>query len=159
MKLETLDELKECASLKGYLLGLDYGAKRVGVALVNCTVMMSMPQKSLDNDSNFLRNLQDIARVRMLRAIVIGWPLDKRGCETDGCADVMRFAERVSAHLGVPYFLQDERLTTKAAQALLRGSVRRKERDRLDNSIAAQQILETAMQRVHKCSSTSPLSR
>ena len=114
-------------------LGIDYGERRIGLALSDATGLLASPWKTMANDSdveNAARRLVDEARRLQgeeigLGAIVIGLPRRLGGEPHEQTARVQRLAALVSAQLEVPVVLQDERLTSHEAEGLLA----RRERD------------------------------
>ena len=56
------------------------------------------------------------------QALVIGWPLNLNGTEGRAAQELRRIAHNLARSLGVPVFLQDERLTSRAAEEELRAA-------------------------------------
>ncbi len=78
--------------------------------------------------------------------VVLGLPIRMDGSDSDQTKLLRIFADKLSSACPVPIFLQDERLSSAAAQSLLReAGMKRKQRDALDDKIAARIILETVI--------------
>lgn len=100
----------------GSILGLDYGARRVGVALsdddqrvaVAVTTLSAAPERAL------LASLRQLLQERAVERIVLGLPLSMAGSDTPQTITVRQFADRLQT-LGVPVTLYDERLSSVAA--------------------------------------------
>jgi putative holliday junction resolvase len=128
------------------VLGVDYGEKRIGLALSDATGLLASPWKRLDHDANLgaaVRRLADEVRALLadegLDAIVIGLPRRLNGEPTDQTARVQKFAQLLAAEVTVPISLQDERLTSHEADELLARRERdwRRRKDHLDAMAAA----------------------
>jgi putative holliday junction resolvase len=128
------------------ILGVDYGEKRIGLALSDATGLLASPWKRLSNDANLVgaaRRLADEVRALQneegLDAIVIGLPRRLNGEPTDQTARVEKLAELLRSQVAVPISLQDERLTSHEADELLarREKDWRRRKDHLDAMSAA----------------------
>jgi putative Holliday junction resolvase len=109
------------------VLGVDYGAKRIGLALSDATGLLASPWKRLTNDGNVggaARRLAEEVRALQaddtgLGAIVIGLPRRLNGEANDQTPTVQKLAELLGVEVTVPIALQDERLTSHEADELL----------------------------------------
>jgi len=107
------------------LLGLDYGRKRIGVA-VSTPLRTVHPRPRLERTTIE----EDLAALRALvgeteaGAIVIGLPHHIDGKTSDMEREVRAFALELAAACGVPVYGGDERLTTEAADSALRVTIR-----------------------------------
>ncbi|HET7694498.1 MAG TPA: Holliday junction resolvase RuvX [Vicinamibacterales bacterium] len=128
------------------VLGIDYGERRIGLALSDATGLLASPWKRLQNDANLGAAVQRLAaEIRTLQsedgldAIVIGLPRRLNGEPNDQTARVRKLAEMLAAAVTVPISLQDERLTSHEADELLAARERdwRKRKDQLDAMAAA----------------------
>ena len=126
---------------------MDYGAKRIGLALSDATGLLASPWKRLANDGNVggaARRLADEVRALQaddtgLGAIVIGLPRRLNGEPNDQTASVQKLAQLLAAEVTVPIALQDERLTSHEADELLAQRERdwRRRKDKVDAMAAA----------------------
>jgi len=128
------------------VLGIDYGEKRIGLALSDATGLLASPWKRLANDANLAAAAKRLAdEVRALQtdegldAIVIGLPRRLSGEPNDQTARVEKLAELLRSQVAVPISLQDERLTSHEAEELLARRERdwRRRKDHLDAMSAA----------------------
>ena len=100
------------------IIALDLGSKRVGVAIsdeLNISVRRLDPLKR----SNWKRLLSDVSTLTSrfdAQTLVIGLPLSLDGSKGDAANEVERTARNFARSLTIPVFLQDERLTSVAAQ-------------------------------------------
>ena len=125
----------------GRLLALDLGAKRVGVAVSDELRMTVSPLPAIERRSwkDLLRRVAAVIESYDARGLVIGLPLSLDGTETSAAQDARATAEKFQRSLGVPVYLQDERLTTLAATAHLKAAGRsaREIRRQVDSESAA----------------------
>lgn len=128
------------------LLGLDVGAKTIGVAVCDDDGIVATPLRTLPRHGGE-RDLQAVGAVVQetgAKALVVGLPLDLSGDEGDAARRVRALGEALAAHLACPVHYWDERFSTAAAErALLEGNVRRKRRKEVINHVAAALILQS----------------
>jgi putative Holliday junction resolvase len=131
----------------GCVLGFDYGLKRIGVAVGQMVTGTASPLKVLNNQPALIwQGVNGLIDEWKPRVIVVGLPLALDDSETEMSLKCRKFARQVHGRSRLPVYLQDERLTSKAADsefAQLRaaGVKKRKHANSLD-SIAAQVMLE-----------------
>ncbi len=128
-------------------LGIDYGKRRIGLALSDATGMLARPWKTIANDGGLARVAEAIAlEISALSAeddglhvVVLGLPRRLSGEANEQTAAVEGLAERLRAACVVPVVLQDERLTSREAESLLarREKDWRKRKPLLDATAAA----------------------
>jgi len=130
---------------EGALLGLDYGRARIGIAACDSTRIIASPREVYAR-RNFSKDLGHIARMaRENRAVgfVIGLPLAQDGTEGENCADVRLFAAKLAKKLNLPILFYDERFSTAAVtRSMQDAGVKRKERQSVDDKLAAGYILQ-----------------
>ena len=128
-------------------LGIDYGERRIGLALSDATGLLASPWKQLPNDAN-LRAAAGRLAVEVqaleaeddgLHAVVIGLPRRLDGSPNDQTGRVRTLAELLAAAITPPVTLQDERLTSHEADELLAQRERdwRKRKQHVDAMAAA----------------------
>jgi putative holliday junction resolvase len=123
------------------VLAIDYGQKRMGLALSDELGLTAQPLLTLErtNRSGDIRRLRQICRERGVAQIVVGRPLHLGGETSDMAARAARFAARLEKELGVPVAWQDERLTSWEAEQIAskRKPSGRRRRGPLDDLAAA----------------------
>jgi putative Holliday junction resolvase len=106
----------------GRVLGLDYGKRRVGLALSDSRRTVVTPLRTVDRKREDLwKVLAEILEMYSIQEVVIGLPLSMQGEETRRSQEVRAFARAFQdrfPHIAVT--LWDERLTSFEAEALLR---------------------------------------
>ncbi len=100
------------------LLGIDYGEKRVGVALSDETGQMAFPLTVFPNDKNLLKNICRVIVEKKVAEIVIGHSLDKEGEPNKIHDKVEAFMLDLTLETGLPIHLESELYTTQAALRL-----------------------------------------
>lgn len=127
--------------MKGRLIALDLGAKRVGVAVSDelQLTMQPLPPLKRTNWKTLLGQISDLRLTFDALAVVIGLPLKMDGTEGDAAREARRIAHNLSLSLNIPVHLHDERLTTHAAaESLRKAGVSGKELSaRIDSEAAA----------------------
>ena len=106
----------------GRLVALDLGAKRVGVAVSDESQIAVTPLPFIERRSwkDLLRRVAVIIEGYDARGLVIGLPLSLDGSDGEAAQEARRLAENFRRSLSVPVYLQDERLTTFAAEEKLK---------------------------------------
>jgi len=106
---------------RGRLLAIDYGRKRLGLALSDELGLAARPLATLQrtNRRNDLRRLREIVRRHQVAKIVVGQPLRLDGTAGDRAEEAARFAGRLEKELGLPVVLADERLSSWAAEQMM----------------------------------------
>jgi putative holliday junction resolvase len=144
------------------VLGLDYGSRRIGVAVCDELGMTAqgvgtVVQKNRDADLAAIAVF--IERFGVER-IVVGYPVCLDGSEGIQCEKVNQFIRRLQTRFTLPVIRRDETLSTKEAEELLRETGVRREKkrgivDRLAASIILQGYLD-ALAREGKTGHTAP---
>jgi putative Holliday junction resolvase len=129
------------------VLGIDYGARRVGLALSDATGTLASPWRLLErppSEPATLRLLMAeidalLAEDDGLAAVVVGWPRRLDGSPTHQTAAVEAVAAQLRERLAIPVVLQDERLSSHEAETRLLTRERdwRKRKRKLDAAAAA----------------------
>jgi putative holliday junction resolvase len=129
------------------VLGIDYGARRIGLALSDATATLASPWRLLQrppSEAETLRvMIKEITTLAAdddgLAAVVVGWPRRLDGSPTHQTALVEAFASALRSRIDVQVVLQDERLSSHEAETRLaaRESDWRKRKARLDAAAAA----------------------
>ncbi len=130
---------------EGRILALDPGAKRVGAAACDemRVAVRALPAIKRKSWKELLLQVKKLVSELDAVALVLGLPVNLDGTESENSADVRRWARNFSLSLEIPVFLQDERLTSVAAEENLRDrGVGDKDRKDLIDSEAAAVILE-----------------
>jgi len=125
---------------KTRIVGIDYGAKRVGLAIADPLGMFAQPFGTY-SPGDAIRKMEELHESEGVRTIIIGWPLREDGSEGTATEAVDRFAQRLGNSLtGVEIIRWDERFTSEEARDQIRTgpdpSLRKKGRGRVDMAAA-----------------------
>jgi putative Holliday junction resolvase len=127
------------------VLGVDYGQRRVGLAVSDPTGTIAVPLETLHRRAGKrapLTRLEAIGRDHEVAHLVVGLPLSPEGEETEWCAEVRSMGERLAARLGIDVDYVDERFTSVRAERAVRAlGLPRKERERKDRIDAGAAVL------------------
>lgn len=129
------------------VLGIDYGARRIGLALSDATGTLASPWRLLERPQaraatwNLIADEVEhlVASEDGLAAIVVGWPRRLDGSPTHQTAEIEAFAEALRRRVPIPVVLQDERLSSHEAEERLATRHRdwRTRKKKLDAAAAA----------------------
>jgi len=99
------------------VLGIDYGVKRIGLAVSDPTGLIAQGLPTLSHKSlpKTLESLENIVHELGVRLVVVGFPLTMRGEIGDMADKTEKFMQRLRERLDVPVEAWDERLTTVLA--------------------------------------------
>lgn len=136
-------------SPSGRILAIDYGQKRIGLALSDEMGLTAQPLQTLErtNRRNDIRRVREIVRRNGVRRIVVGHPVHLNGTESEMAAEAARFAERLGKELGLPVELADERLSSWEAEQVLVEAGQKKRAGAAVDHIAAAVILRDYLAR------------
>ncbi|MDX1575825.1 MAG: Holliday junction resolvase RuvX [Kiloniellales bacterium] len=132
------------------LLGLDVGAKTVGLAVSDRGLAVASPLETIKRGklAEDVAALGKICRDRSAGGLVLGLPVNMDGSEGPRCQSVRQFAANLAERgLDLPLAFWDERLSTAAVERLLIGEadMTRKRRDQVVDKMAAAYILQGAL--------------
>jgi putative Holliday junction resolvase len=152
----------------GVILAIDYGQRRLGLALSDEHGLTSMPFATWTriNRRRDLARLRDLVRQKGVRKVVVGLPLHLNGSPSEMSEEARGFANRVARALGLPVELMDERLSSwEARQTMGLPSSTRRSRAQAESAagrnsppiddVAASIILRDYLHRAHSQSGTS----
>jgi putative Holliday junction resolvase len=135
------------------ILGIDFGSRRVGLALSDPTATIAQPLPTLKRRTGKRPPVAAIASLvaeHHVREIVIGLPLTLAGEESEWSAQVRAFGAKLAEKSNVPVSYLDERMTSVLAERTVRSiGLRRAERERKDriDATAAVLILQAYLDR------------
>jgi len=134
------------------LMSLDVGSKTIGVAFYRSCVRVAIPHKTLlrykqDIDSD-IKSVLKLVGQEEIDAVVIGMPVQLNREESESSRLVRAFTQKLLEYcdgmsLELPITFYDERFTTSMANQILKeAKMKRKQRNKVDNEVAAAIILE-----------------
>ena len=124
------------------VLAIDYGTKRIGLAVSDETETLARELAILP-PKEFWGSIKDIIERENVERIVIGLPLNMSGQQTDKSREVQEFSDQLQKVVPLPVEFMDERLSSVMAGNLPGG------RENVD-SLAAQIILQNYLDKMKK---------
>ncbi|MBE7073844.1 MAG: Holliday junction resolvase RuvX [Clostridiales bacterium] len=127
-------------------MGIDYGDKRIGIALTDALCIISSPYEVYQNKGidDAISHIASLVKEYNVCEIAMGLPVNMDGTEGERAILHREIGEKIAIQTGVKVFYIDERLTSAEAEEILISSgVRREKRKELIDKISAQIILQT----------------
>lgn len=128
----------------GRIMALDFGERRIGVAVSDPTRTIASPLATLHRRAGKRPPWAEIAALvkeHEVEETVVGLPLDLAGEEGAWAAEVRAFGEELGRRTGLPVHWVDERMTSVMAERAVRGmglkKSQREEKERVDAAAAA----------------------
>ena len=142
--------------MTGRILGLDYGAKTVGVAVSDALGVTAQPVETITRDREAklrqtLSRIEELVREYKAPLIVLGFPKMMNNTLGERADKTLEFKALLEKRTGLPVVLQDERLSTAEAERLMieGGVTGRSKRKSSIDAVAASIILQIYMERMH----------
>ena len=127
------------------VLAIDYGHKRVGLAIGDTEVNLALPYGVIErtSDAELLTRLREIVAEEEIDLVIVGEPVTLSGTSSAQTKTSRAFANLLSAGLAVKVTLMDERLTSQRADAVTLGAAApTRSRDELAAMFLLQDYLE-----------------
>ncbi len=135
--------------MENRILAIDYGSKRIGLALSDPLKIFAYPFKTLNNDDKLIASLKDLINKQGITEIVLGYPLKENGEKSSSTLEVDKFLLKLKENFQIFIILKDERYTSELAkQNILQSVTKKKKRqdkglvDRNAASIFLQEYLD-----------------
>jgi putative Holliday junction resolvase len=132
------------------ILGIDYGEKRLGVAVSDPDGTLALSLRVIDvaSDDDAVDRIGDVCKETDADRVVVGYPIGMDGTPGAMARRVDAFVGKLSSALAVPVETWDERLTSQAAErTLLEADLSRGRRKRVRDKLAAQAMLQGYLDR------------
>jgi putative holliday junction resolvase len=143
-------------------LAVDYGTKRIGLAVCDELEFGCYPLTTVTRSRSLTHDLGEIARLaekEKAKGIVVGLPLNADGTRGPAAENAAAFARSLVKHTKLPIELHDEFLTTfEAEEELIAADVSRKRRREVIDQMAAVHLLESFLRarKEQKASAATP---
>jgi putative Holliday junction resolvase len=112
------------------ILGIDFGLKRIGLALSDPLKIFAYPFKTIENDNKVWENLKNIIKENSIEKIILGYPLRFSREETHVTQAVLDFKNILINKFNIEVILWDETLTSQIAKKRVLESVNKKSQRR-----------------------------
>lgn len=130
----------------GRIMALDVGDVRIGVAVSDPMGIIANPLETYTRKGDIKRDAQyivDLANSHEVTLFVSGLPLGLNGNENDQTRKTREFIDVLTSLTDIPVKYLDERFTTLSAErTLIQGNVRREDRKKVIDKVAATIILQ-----------------
>lgn len=100
------------------LLGIDFGTKKVGLALTDESGTMAFPHDVIPNDGSFLNAIEALITEKEVATVVIGHSLNLDGTPNAVQSDIEAFIADLTLRVPIPIHLEPEQMTTQQAAAI-----------------------------------------
>ncbi len=122
-------------------MGIDYGSKRIGIALCDPLLTFAYSYKTLTNDNNFLKELKVIIEEKNVVKIILGLPSESYHASKILAEEVRKLEKEMETKLSLEVILWDEEFTSVLAKQQVLDSVKskkkRKDKGLIDRNSAA----------------------
>ena len=125
----------------GRLLAIDYGNKRVGLAISDPTQIIAKPYKTVaySDNENLLTQIRTIISNKKIEKIILGLPLNMKGNKSHQTNLTIEFCDFLKENCDIPILIYDERLSSLSAKKslVLQGVKTGYNKARIDETAAA----------------------
>lgn len=133
-------------------LGLDVGDKFIGVSIsdTTCTIASNLVTIRRTSNDKAYEEIEGILNDYNIGTVVVGVPINMDGSDTVMSKRIRKFARKLTPKFGVEVIFQDERFTSiEAERTLIQSNVRRENRKKYIDQLAASIILQTYIDRMN----------
>lgn len=125
------------------ILGIDYGTKKIGIAISDEAGRLAFPHKVILNTSDLTEKILGMCAKENISAVIIGESRDFGGKPNPLMKKIIPFKKKLEYALGLPIFFEPEFLTSKQARNVQEGSA-------LTDASAAAIILQSYLDKIKK---------
>lgn len=136
-------------TIKGKALGIDYGDRRIGIAVSDNEREVVFVREYIENTSRseVIQKIKDLCDQDQISLIVVGLPLNMDGEDTDQTVKVRLFTEDLKKAIKKEIVLHDERLTATQSDVILtsigvKSDARKERKDAIEASLILQNYLD-----------------
>lgn len=136
------------------ILGIDYGEKKVGLAISDDKAKMALPLNIVSNqgDNNLVQEIKKICQEHEINKVVVGLPLTlatlKRDFQNEHTKKILKFITLLKdSQKELEVLTEDERFTSRMANNLHKGIIKNKGQD---DAVAAMLILQSYLDKNQK---------
>lgn len=134
-------------------IALDVGDVRIGIATSDPMGIIASGYETYtktNNEEKDFMYFSDLAKQKQCDTFVIGLPINMDGTEGPRAIMVREFGEKLKKYTEIKVVFQDERLSTVSAEkALIEGGMRREQRKKVIDKVAASIILQSYLDRIN----------
>ncbi len=133
------------------ILGIDYGEKRIGLAISDPLGLTAQGLPTIErvNGEDYLQKLADVIKEKGVSRIIVGLPKSMNDTIGKKAEEVLEFVEILKSHLNLPVVTVDERLTTvRAYKAMSETKMSLRKKQKKVDMISAQFILQSYLDKL-----------
>ncbi len=104
-----------------YILGIDYGTKKIGTALSDKSAKFAFPHSIITTTSDVVVDIRKICEEKNVEKIVLGRPVGYKGDATSILKKIEKFKIKLEEKIGLPVIYENEVLTTRQAERFWEG--------------------------------------
>lgn len=123
------------------ILAIDFGEKRIGIAVTDPLRMFAQPLITLENNENFWQRFLKILSDYEVKLIILGYPLKESGEKTHATEKVEKFFTELTAKTNIEVLYRDERYSSGIAQQRIietvKSKMKRRDKSLIDKNAAA----------------------
>lgn len=131
---------------EGRLMGLDFGTRRLGIAVSTPEQTMASPLENYDRKNPKLdaKHLRELVEEYRIKGLVVGLPVHMSGDEGGLARSAREFGQWIAEETGLPLRFWDERFTSALAEEILQAaSLTKKQRKARKDKLAAHLLLQS----------------
>ncbi|MED5474510.1 MAG: Holliday junction resolvase RuvX [Candidatus Neomarinimicrobiota bacterium] len=131
--------------MKKRILGIDYGNRRIGLAISDPLNIFAKPFHTIDKNKKpkFLNEIYEVIKNMNIEKVVVGLPLNMKGIDSEQTKIVRKFVQILKKKINIPIIFQDERLSSKSAKEyLIMQNISPSKNKKSVDSVAASIILQ-----------------
>jgi len=104
------------------IMGIDYGARKIGIAISDPLKIISYPYKTIDTKKtpDYISEIKKIVDEKKIESIVVGYPITLSGNYSDQTKITEDFIDKIISLLNIPVYKCDERLSSQEAKRYLK---------------------------------------
>lgn len=132
------------------VMALDFGIKRIGIALSDSLKLFAYPYTTMPNDEKLYDALKRIIEEKMISKIILGIPTERKSTKTSVVKDIEKFKAKLETMFSIKVIFWDESYTSSIAQQKILESVNKKQKrqnkgllDMYSASIILQEYLDS----------------
>ncbi len=132
------------------ILGIDYGAERIGLAITDDEQRYAFMRQTITSSENVFEIVKNICREEHVGTVVIGLPLDQDGRPGKAAKAVQEFGKKIASIISAHVVYEDERFSSRQASALYHqaGIANKDSKRKLDQTVA-QLLLQSYLEKQH----------
>ena len=130
-------------NLSKKILGVDFGTKKIGIAISGGDGNFALPKLVIDNNKSLLENIEEIIKKEKISEIVIGESINYKGQENPVMKDIKNFAGVLEEKFSLPINFEPEFLTSHQAKSI-------QGEDKMTDASAAALILQSFLDKRNK---------